>query len=64
MLSHSEKAFLLASVWPETEYTWTLILKKSLIICLESYQIISYSHTGRVDMNVNTLLMVNINPKR
>ena len=57
-----QKAFFLPSVWPETEYTWALIWKKSLLICFESYQGIPYSHTGRVDRNVNTLLMVNINP--
>ena len=62
MLFHSKKAFLLLSVWPGTEYTWALICKKSLLICFESYQGIPYSHTGREDRNVNTLLMVNINP--
>ena len=48
------------SVWPGTEDTWALI--KSLLICFESYQVILYSHTGRIDSNVNTLLMVNISP--
>ena len=38
MLAHSEKVFLLPSVWPGTEYTWPLICKKSLLICFESYQ--------------------------
>ena len=33
---------LFPSVWPRTEYTWALIWKKSLIICLESYQGIPY----------------------
>ena len=61
MLFHSTKAFLLPSVWPGTEHTWALIWKESLIICFESYQSIPYSHTGRVDSNVNTLLMMNIN---
>ena len=43
-----------------TEYTWALIWKKSLVLTyFESY---SLSHTGRVDRNVNTLLMGNINP--
>ena len=58
----SKKVFLLPSVWPGTKYTWALIWKKSLLICFGSYQGILYSHTGRVDRNVNTLLMVNINP--
>ena len=61
-LFHSKRTFLLLSVWPGTEYTWALIWKKSLLICFESYQGIPYSHTGRVDSSVNTLLMVNINP--
>ena len=46
----------------ETEYTWALIWDKSLLICFERYQGIQYSYTGRVDRNVNTLLIVNINP--
>ena len=50
-----QKDLLLASVWPGTECTYTLIWKKSLIICFESYQDIPYSHTGRVGNNVNTL---------
>ena len=64
MLFHSKKALLLPSVWPGAEYTWTLIGKKSLLVCFESYQGIPYPHTGRVDLdsNMNTLLMVNINP--
>ena len=62
MLFHSKKAFLFPSVWPGTEYTWALICKKSLLICFESYQDILYSHTSRVEKNVNTLLMVNIDP--
>ena len=61
MLFHSKEAFLLPSVWPGTEYTWALIEIKWLIICIESYQGIPYSHTGRVDRNVNILPMVNIN---
>ena len=60
MLFHSKKVFFLPSAYPGTEYTWALIGKKSLLICLESYQGIPYSHTGRVDRNVNNLLMVNI----
>ena len=54
------KSFLSPSVWPRREYTWTLNWKQSLLICFESYQGIPYSHTGRVDRNVNTLIMVNI----
>ena len=42
MLFHSNKALLLPSVWPGTEYTWALIWKKSLLICFESYQGIPY----------------------
>ena len=38
MLSYSQKSFLLSSVWLETEYTWGLIWKKSLLIRCESYQ--------------------------
>ena len=64
MLFHSKKAFLLPVVWPGTEYTRTLIWKNSLLVCFESYQSIPYIHTGRVDSDVNTLLMVNINPRR
>ena len=59
---HSNKAFLLPSVWLGAEYTCALIWKKSLLICFESYQGIPNSHTGRVDKNANTLLMVNISP--
>ena len=51
MLVHSKKSFLLPPVWPETEYNWALIWKKSLLICFESYQGIPYSHTGRVRMH-------------
>ena len=61
-LDPPRKTFLSSSVWPRREYTWTLNWKQSLLICFESYQGIPYSHTGRVDRNVNTLLMVNINP--
>ena len=63
MLFHSKKAFLLPAVWPGTEYTRTLIWKNSLLVCFESYQGIPYSHTGRVDSDVNTLLMLIINPR-
>ena len=38
-----------------------LVWKKSLPVCFESCQGILYSHTGRVDSNVNTLVMVIIN---
>ena len=66
MLFHSKKALLLPSVWPGTEYTWALIWKKSLLIFLKSTKVfpIIYSHTGRVDRNLNILpmLMANINP--
>ena len=55
MLFHSKKALLLPSAWLRTEYTWALIWKKSLLACFESYQGISYSHTGRVDRNLNIL---------
>ena len=59
---HSKKASLLPSVLPGTKYAWEIIWKKSLLICFESYQGILYSNAGRVDMNVNILLIVNINP--
>ena len=32
----SKKAFPLPPVYPGTEYTWPLILKKSLLICFEA----------------------------
>ena len=34
-----------------------------ILLCFESYQGVSYSHTGRIDKNgmVNTLLMINVN---
>ena len=54
VLFHSKKAFLLPSVWPGIEYTWSLIWKKRLLICFENYQGIPYFHTGRVDRNMNT----------
>ena len=60
--SIQKRPSLFPSVWPGTECTWALICEKSLLICFESYQGIPYSHTGRVERNVNTLLMVNINP--
>ena len=62
MLFYSKKTFLLLSVSPGTEYTWALIWKKNLLISFESYEGTPYSHTGRVDRNVKTLIMVNINP--
>ena len=62
ILFHSKKVFFLPSVWSGTEYTWALIWKKSLLTCFEGYQVILSSHTGRVDRNVNTVLMVDINP--
>ena len=62
MFFHSKKASYLSSVWPGKEYVWALIWKKSLLICFENYQGISYAHTGRVDKNVNTLIIININP--
>ena len=49
MLVNYKKLSLLPSVWPRTEYTWALIWKRSLLICLERYQGIPYSHTGRED---------------
>ena len=54
MLLHSRKTFLLPSVWQGTEYTWTLIEEKILLICFERYQGIPYSHTGRVDWGWQT----------
>ena len=63
MLFYSKKALLFPSVWPGTEYTWALILKESLLICLESCQGISlFPDRQRVDRNVNTFLMVHIKP--
>ena len=51
MLSHSIMAFLLLSVWPETEYSCYLgtHLKEELTNLFESYQGIRYSYTDRVD---------------
>ena len=51
MLSHSIMAFLLPSVWPETEYSCYLgtHLKEELTNLFESYQGIRYSYTDRVD---------------
>ena len=67
--SIQKKAFLFSSIWQGTEYTWGLIRKNGLLVCFESYQGISSipppppsTHTGRVDRNVNTLLIVNIDP--
>ena len=62
MLFHFKKTFVLSSVWSGREHTWAIIWKKSLLICFKSYQDILYSHKGRVDRNLNILLMVNINP--
>ena len=53
---------LLHSDRPGTVYTSVLIWKKSLLICFESYHGILYSHTDRVDWNLNILFMVSINP--
>ena len=50
------KAFLSPSVWPRREYIWTINWNKSLLICFESYQGIPYSHTSRVDRNVNEIV--------
>ena len=58
-LHSPRKAFLSPSVWPRREHTWTLNWKQSLLICFESYhQGAPYSHTGRVDRKMNTLIMV------
>ena len=57
MLVHTKKTFLLSSFWPETDYTSAPIWKKSLLICSESYQGISYSNTGRVDRGWWTLCL-------
>ena len=59
MLVHAKKAFLVHSVQPGTEYTWSF----SLLTFFGIYQGISYSHTSRVVKKiVNTLLMGNIAP--
>ena len=53
---HSPKTpFLSPSVWPRREYTWTLTWKKSLLICFESCQGVSYSlRKRRKRMMVNS----------
>ena len=62
MLFHSEKFFVLPSVWQGIEYTWTLIGKKSLLVCFERYHGIPIPTQAELHSDVNTLLMVNINP--
>ena len=44
---HPKKVLLLPSVWTGAEYTWALIWKKSLLICLENYQGIPYLFPNR-----------------
>ena len=61
MFFHSKKAFILPSFWSGTKCGWALIWKKSLLISFETYQGIPYSHIGRVNRNLNILLMVYIN---
>ena len=47
--SFRKTTILPPSVWPNGEFTWTIILKKSLLICFESYWISSIP-TGKVLM--------------
>ena len=63
--SHSctfpKKAFLFPSVWPRTEYIWTLIWKKSvLIFVLKTAKMFPISTKGK--RMVNTFIMVNSTP--
>ena len=51
----SEKQLYPLSVWSSREFTWTVIWKKSFLVCFESYWV-SLIPTGKVH---NTLLMVN-----
>ena len=60
ILTPSKKAFLLTSDWPEREYTWALIWKKSSLISYKSYKGIPYSPRQIRKAMVNTFLMVNI----
>ena len=58
-----KKIFLSPSVWPKREYTWTLIWKKSLLICFDSCQggVPCSNRQSRKRM-MNTFIMVNITP--
>ena len=47
--SFGKMTILPPSVWPSTKFTWTVILKKLLLICFESYWV-SPIPTGRVLM--------------
>ena len=49
--SIQKKAFLFSFSLARNRYTWSLVCKKGLLICFESYQGILYSHTGKVDIN-------------
>ena len=63
LLAPSKKRVLLSlSVWPAREYTWTLIWKKSLLICFESYQGVPYSHRQSRKRMMKTFIIVTLSP--
>ena len=45
------------SVWARWEYYWTLIWKKSLLICFEGYHCVPYYHRQSEKRMVNALLL-------
>ena len=55
-----KKAFLSRSVWLRRECTWTLIWKKSLLICFKNCQGVSYSHSLWRKRMMNTFTIVNV----
>ena len=57
-----KKAFLSSSVWPRTEYTWTLNWKEGLLICFGNCQSVSYSDRQSRNRMMNTFIIVNITP--
>ena len=60
---HPQKKTLLSpSVWPSKEYTWTLIWKKSLLICSESCLGVAYSHRQSRIRMMNVFITVSITP--
>ena len=61
---HPLKKGLSPLVSSKTECTWTLIRKKSLLICFENCQSIPYLHRQIRKKMMNTFIIVNIIPIR
>ena len=63
LFAHStEKVFIYPLVLPRRGYPWTIIWKRSILICFWNCQDVPYSNSQSRKRMMNTFMMVNITP--